>query len=53
MAFGGVETGNMKEKEVTKVGGSIISNGLMDWDSQTNGAIIGSKILAEATLEAT
>ena len=52
IALGGVDTGNMKEKEVTSVGGNIKYNGLLS-PLQHKGAMIGSKILAEATLEDT
>ena len=53
MAFGGVDTGNMKENEVVNVGGNINNNGLMDSDTHTNGVMIGNNMLAVALLEAT
>ena len=53
MAFGGVDTGNMKEKEVVKVGGNINNKGLIDCDTHTKGVMIGNNMLAVALLEAT
>ena len=53
MAFGGVDTGNMKENDVVNVGGNINNKGLMDSDTHTRGVMIGNNMLAVALLEAT
>ena len=53
MAFGGVDTGNMKENDVVNVGGNINNKGLMDSDTHTKGVMIGNNMLAVALLEAT
>ena len=53
MAFGGVDTGNMKENDVVNVGGNINNKGLMDSDTHTRGVMIGNNMLAVALLDAT
>lgn len=52
IALGGDETGIMKAKEVTKVEGSMSSNGLVSV-LRANSAKMGMRIEADATLEAT
>ena len=52
MALGGDETGIMKAKEVTKVEGSISSNGLVVVP-RANSAKMGMRMEADATFEAT
>ena len=52
MALGGVDTGNMKEKEQDKAAGSINNIGLTR-ELSPKSFIIGKTIEAEAVLEAT
>lgn len=52
IALGGVETGSIKEKEVTSVVGNIKSKGLV-FVVRANSAMIGMRMEAEAELEAT
>ena len=52
MALGGDDTGIMKAKEVTKVEGSMSSNGLVVVP-RANSAKMGMRIEADATFEAT
>lgn len=52
MAFGGVDTGNMNANDVINVGGNIMVKGFT-CVVQLSCAMMGSKMAAEATLEAT